>query len=125
MADFLYDMALVSAGREIAPDGYITPFEYSQAVTGGISQDLNETYGTLNENIPVIGGKGWGDAYGLGTSIAQSAVSGLTLGSVGTLVSYFGQGAAAGVDEALARGASEEQAVGYGLALGTLRVSQR
>lgn len=119
MADFLYDLALSNAGREIAPDGYISPFEYSQAVTGGISQDLNETYGTLDENIPIIGGKGLGDVYGLGTSIAQSALSGLTLGGVGTLVSYFGQGAAAGVDEALSRGASEDQALLYGTLLGT------
>ena len=119
MADFLYDLALANAGREIAPDGQVSPFEYSQAVTGGIAKDLNETYGTLPEDWWVVGGKGVGDVYGLGTSIAQSAVTGLTLGSAGTLISYFGQGAASGVDEALSRGATEEQAVLYGTALGT------
>ena len=119
MADFLYDLALSTAGRDIAPDGNISPFEYSQAVTGGISQDLNDTYGVIDESVPIIGGKGWGDVYGLGTSIAQSAVSGLTLGSAGTLISYFGQGAASGVDEALSRGATEGQAALYGVALGT------
>ena len=116
--DFLDDATTVLAGRPITPDGTVSPFEYSQAVTGGISEHLNEESGTLNDDIPIIGGKGWGDVYGLGTSIAQSMASAYTLGGVGTLVSYFGQGAAAGVDEALARGASDEQAVLYGTSLG-------
>ncbi|MEE1356595.1 MAG: hypothetical protein UHG68_03410, partial [Clostridia bacterium] len=119
LIDFFDDLTKKAAGREITADGFLTPFEYSQAVTGGISQGLNDTYGTLDEAIPIIGGKGLGDVYGLGTSIAQSALSGLTLGGGGTLVSYFGQGAAAGVDEALSRGASEDQALLYGTLLGT------
>lgn len=119
MADFLNDLVLANAGvANTQYDGEVSPFEYSQAVTGGISEHLNETYGTINENIPIIGGKGWGDLYGLGTSIAQSAVSGYTMGGIGTLVSYFGQGAASGVDDALSRGASEGQAVLYGTVLG-------
>ena len=87
-------------------------------MTGGISQDLNEKSGTLNENIPIIGGKGLGDVYGLGTSIAQSALAGYTGGSVGTLVQFFGSAAASGVDDALARGATEEQAMTLGTLLG-------
>jgi len=119
LADFLNDLVMSSAGVPITGyDGQVSPFEYSQAVTGGISEHLNEKGGTLNENIPIIGGKGWGDVYGLGTSIAQSAISGYTLGGAGTLVSYFGQGAAAGVDDALSRGASEDQAILYGTVLG-------
>ena len=118
LADFLQDLAYANAGREIAPDGNITPFEYSQAVTGGISTHLNEEGGVIDERVPIIGGKGWGDVYGLGTSIAQSALSGYTLGGAGTLISYFGSAAASGVDDALSRGASEEQAILYGTALG-------
>ena len=119
LADFLNDLVLANAGvSNTQYDGSVSPFEYSQAVTGGISEHLNEKGGTLNENIPIIGGKGWGDVYGLGTSIAQSAISGYTMGGLGTLVSYFGQGAASGVDDALSRGASEEQAVLYGTILG-------
>lgn len=118
MADFLNDLAMANAGREIAPDGNISPFEYSQAVTGGISSELNTEYGTLDERIPIIGGKGLGDLYGLGTSVAQSAASAYTLGGAGTLVSYFGQGAAAGMDDALSRGATDTQAALYGTALG-------
>ena len=118
LVDFLDDATKAAAGEEIAPDGKITPFEYSQAVTGGISQYYNDKYGVLDEDIPIIGGKGLGDLYGLGTSIGQSMTSAYTLGSMGTLVSYFGQGAAAGVDDALSRGATQEQALRYGAALG-------
>lgn len=118
LADTLNDLAMVAAGRPITSDGFVSPFEYSQAVTSGISAHLNETGGVLNENIPLIGGKGLGDVYGLGTSIAQSMASAYTLGSAGTLISYFGQGAASGIDDAISRGASEGQAVLYGLSLG-------
>jgi hypothetical protein len=119
MADYLNMLVMANAGRDpSASDGIVSPFEYSQAVTEGVATDLNNAYGTLDENIPIIGGKGWGDVYGLGTSIAQSAVSGYTLGPVGTLVSYFGQGAASGMKDALERGATESQAALYGAALG-------
>lgn len=118
LADYLDDVTDKLAGRPIIEEGMVTPFEFSQAVTGGISTHLNEMSGTLNENIPVIGGKGLGDLYGLGTSVAQSAASAYTMGSLGTLVSYFGQGAAAGVDDALSRGATDDQALFYGLVLG-------
>ena len=119
LADYLQDLTYAAVGKEISPDGNISPFEYSQAVTGGISEHLNEKGGTLPDDWWVIGGKGWGDVYGLGTSIAQSMASAYTLGAAGTLVSYFGQGAAAGVDDALARGATNDQAILYGAALGT------
>ena len=118
MADFIYDLAHVSAGREIAPDGFVSPFEYSQAVTSGISTHLNDKFGTIDDDVWLFGGKGWGDVYGLGTSIAQSLASAYTLGPTGTLISYFGQGAASGIDDALSRGATDIQAVLYGIALG-------
>ena len=119
LADYLNMLVLSNAGRDpLESDGVVSPFEYSTAVTEGIGTHLNETYGTLDEDVPIFGGKGWGDVYGLGTSIAQSAVSGYTLGPAGTLVSYFGQGAASGMKDALNRGASEGQAAFYGAALG-------
>ena len=118
LADYLDDLAQTSARGEIRDNGVMSPFEYSQNVTVGISQDLNEKYGTLNENIPVIGGKGWGDVYGLGTSIAQSALAGYTGGGGQALVQFFGSAAAASVDDALSRGATAEQAVIVGTASG-------
>ena len=118
IADFLNQMALHAAGRKISDDGFITPGEYSEAVKQGIASDLNEKGGTLSEDIFLIGGKGWGDVYSLGTSVAQSLVSAHTLGEWGTLFSYFGQGATNGVKDALDRGASDEQALLYGAVLG-------
>lgn len=119
LADYLSDLAMANAGRDITYDGYVSPFEYSQAVTSGISESLNQKYGTISDDAFLIGGRGVGDLYGLGSSILQSIASAYTLGGAGTLVSYFGQGAASGVDDALSRGATDEQAVLYGLAVGT------
>ena len=119
LADYLNDIAEYNArGKITTHEGGMTPFEYSQAVTGGVSEHLNE-YGTLNEKIPVIGGKGWGDVYGLGTSIAQSAIAGYTGGQIGTLVQFFGSAAASGVDEAKQRGASDNQALTLGAMVGS------
>ena len=120
MADFLNDLAYANAGRDIVPDGNISPFEYSQAVTGGVSSHLNTEYGTLDDRIPLVGGKGLGDLYGWGSSTAQSISSAYTMGSVGMLFSYFGQGAASSVDDMLSRGASDEQALVYGTAVGLI-----
>ena len=119
LADYLSDLINYGAvGYIPAADGEITPFEYSQAVTGGISQHLNETGGTLDENIPIVGGKGWGDVYGLGTSIAQSALAAATGGQGQALITFFGSASAAGVDDAISRGATGEQALLYGTSVG-------
>ena len=119
LADYLNDVAEYNArGKITEHGGGMSPFEYSQAVTGGVSQHLNEKYGTLNEKIPVIGGKGLGDVYGLGTSIAQSALAGYTGGQTGTLIQFFGSAAASGVDEAKQRGADDSQAMKYGTMVG-------
>lgn len=115
LADYLGDVIYQGAvGYVPQADGELTPFEYSQAVTGGVSQHLNDVGGTLNENIPIIGGKGWGDVYGLGTSIAQSSLAAYSGGSGQALITFFGSAAASGVDDALSRGASGEQAIAYG-----------
>ena len=120
MADYLSDLAMVNAGREIAPDGHVSPFEYSQAVTGGITSDLNYNYGTLDDRIPLIGGKGLGDLYGWGTSTVQSVASAYALGPTGMLFSYFGQGAASGFDEKISQGWSQESALVYGTTVGII-----
>ena len=119
MADYLGDLiSQGTLGYIPEADGQITPFEYSQTVTSGISQYLNETGGTLNENIPIIGGRGWGDVYGLGTSILQSAAAAYSGGSAQALITFFGSASASGVDDALSRGATGDQALMYGSAVG-------
>ena len=120
LADYL-DALIESSNRgTITEKSYVTPFEYSQAVTGSIAQDLNgvDAFGVahnvLPENIPIIGGKGWGDVYGLGTSIAQSSLAGYTGGQLGTLIQFFGSAAASGVNDAKNRGATDDQALAFG-----------
>ena len=117
LADYLADIVEMNARGTITTTGEVSPFEFSQTVTSGISQELNE-FGTINEDIPIIGGKGWGDVYGLGTSIAQSALAAYTGGSGQALVTFFGSAAASATDDALSRGATEEQALMYGTAAG-------
>jgi len=118
LVDYLDDLTDMASGRPIIEEGVLTPFEYSQEVQGSISNKLNEMSGTLSEDVPVLGGKGLGDLYGVSTSIGQSALSAYTLGGAGTLISYFGQGASASMDDALARGATDEQALLYGTLVG-------
>ena len=123
LSDWLSDlMAQSTLGYIPESDGVVTPFEYSQAVTGSISKHLNDAGGTINEDIPIIGGKGWGDVYGLGTSIAQSSLAALggdpTGGKIQALVSFFGSASASGVDDAIRRGVSGDQALLYGTAVG-------
>ena len=117
-ADVLSDWSKQIAWGTIVQDSNPTPFEYGQAMQGSITSHLNTTYGTIDERIPIIGGSGVGDVYSLGVSTAQSIIYGYTLGGAGMLLSYIGQGAASGTDDALARGATGEQALLYGLVVG-------
>ena len=82
-----------------------------------IAQKLNE-YGTINDDVFLLGGKGWGDAYGLGMSIADSVASGLAFGGVGTLINFFGQSASRAYKTAYERGASNGQAALYSVLMG-------
>ena len=116
-ADYLTDIAeSIARGRITERSGELTPFEYSQTVQSGIGTHLNDKYGTLDEKIPVIGGKGVGDIYGLATSIAQSSAAAYTGGSPQALIQFFGSAAA--VDDARARGANADQAIMYGTMAG-------
>lgn len=116
IADYLDTVSEYAGRGRISEKAYMTPASYAQAVTGGVAEHMNEQHGTLDERIPVIGGKGWGDVYGLVTSILQSSLAGHTGGKLGTLVQFFGSAAESTVREAKNRGASDEQA----LLLGTL-----
>lgn len=123
LADFQGDLIRKGATGSIpTADGYVSPFEYSQEVTGGIGQHLNEKYGTIDEGKFILGGKGLGDLYGLGVSAAQSMTYGKLMGQVPTLITFFGSGAASAVDEAKARGASDEQALTFGAISGAAEV---
>ena len=119
----LMPMSLVdtlSALTEYNARGFVStsadpmPGEISNAITGAVSSTLNEK-GTLDDSIPVIGGKGLGDAYQLGVSIANSMLTAYTQGTVGTYMVFFGSASASGMHEAKKRGATDEQAITYGI----------
>ena len=116
--DYLYDILEYNARGTITDKSGVSPFEYSQAVRGATAEYLNDEFGTLNEDIAIFGGKGWGDVYQLGTSIIDSAATTYALGPFGTAVTFFGSAAASAVDDARAKGVSNEQALIYGTLMG-------
>ena len=118
LADYLSNLTEAAARDTITQDKFVTPFDYSQQASGAISEKLNDISGTIDEDVFVFGGKGLGDVYSLGHSAAQSLLSAYTLGGTGTLIAYIGMSGAAGVDDALARGATPEQALLYGTLVG-------
>lgn len=127
--DFADKATEFAARGAITQKGDISSLSFSREVTGSIARQLNENNRTLdeflrdktgNENIhvPALGDKSWGDVYSLGNSTLQSLALGNATGKVGTLVTFFGQSGAAGVEEIKARGGSDEQALVYGLLSG-------
>ena len=118
LADTMDYLAQMVGRGYIATKPGVTPGQFSNTVIGAVAEDLNEEHGTLNEAIPVIGGKGWGDVYQLGTSVAESLLLGSTSGSLGTYVAFFGSASASGIENARARGATDEQAIWLGIANG-------
>ena len=122
MADPVEKVLEYAARGTITQRGNVTPSTLSRDLTGAVGQRLNEEHGTIRDDIPILGGKGWGDAYGIVNSAVQSMALGNVLGSAGTLATYFGQSAGGGMEEIKARGGTDEQAILYGLASGAFEV---
>lgn len=118
IADLMNKIAEFSVRGRVTSDGVLSPYEYGKAVDAGISQKLNETGGTLSEDIPIIGGKGWGDVYSVGTSIADSMIGAATGNKAFVTANSFAGAASTSMDDALSRGASTEEAALYGLLSG-------
>lgn len=118
LADTLKNLIDYGATGHMQEDGQLSPFEWSQAATSGISQKLNEKGGTISESVPIIGGKGWGDVYSLGTSIVKSITAAHTGGAGQALITNFGPAMASATDSAKQRGATDEQAMSYGFLSG-------
>ena len=118
LADTLNALTEYNARGTISTPSTPTPGQVSEAITGAVGQNLNDKYGTINEEIPVLGGKGWGDAYQLGISIANSLLSAYTQGSVGTTAVFFGSAASSTMHSAKDRGYTDEQAIKLGVAAG-------
>lgn len=111
----------------VMPRADLSPRDYANAWSGGAAARMNEDVGTLPEDWWVIGGKGLGDAYQFGNSVLESlawrklskaiaAAGGPEwLGGVLTNVGFFGNAADQTTQDALARGASSEQAMVIGI----------
>ena len=120
MGDFLNAGMERAIRGEVTEKEHATPRQLAEAASGGASQGLNEKYGTIREDIPVVGGKGLGEIYQLTQSIAQSMALAHATGGLGKAGAYmtdavfFGNSAASAFDDAKQRGATDDQAYLFG-----------
>lgn len=112
-----------SARGTVTQKADLTPADVGMAMTSAIHSTLNEKSGTINDNIPVVGGKGLGDLYETGVSILNSLASVYMLGGVGTYANFFGQASKTAYEEGIQRGLSVDKALTYGYASGVAEVA--
>ena len=121
LTDTLSMMTEYNATGSVSTSATPLPGQVSNAITGAISNVLNGVdedgvaRKVFDEDRAVIGGKGWGDVYQLGTSIANSMLSAYTQGGLGTYMVFFGSASASGIYDAKKRGASDDQALTFGI----------
>nr|DAQ88435.1 MAG TPA: chromosome segregation protein [Caudoviricetes sp.] len=112
-----------SARGTVTQKADLTPADIGMAMTSAIYSALNEKSGTINDNIPVVGGKGLGDLYETGVSVLNSLASVYMLGGVGTYANFFGQASKSAYEEGIQRGLSVDKALTYGYASGVAEVA--
>ena len=115
IADFLSAANEYSARGTITQRDFASLADYGNAMESGIAEKLNGI-GTIDEGL--LEGKGLGDLYQLGVSSIQSVTYGNLMGPFGTTAVFFGSAAKSGMDDALLRGATAEQALMFGLMSG-------
>ena len=118
LADTLDALAEYSARGTLTTKAVPMPGQVSAAINSAVSSELNEKYGTISEKVPVLGGKGLGDAYQLAVSIANSMLVGNTQGTLGTYVTFFGSAASSEMMAAKEAGATDQQAILRGVLSG-------
>ena len=100
--------------------------DYTDRLLGQNTERLNNSYGTIRDDVPILGGKGLGDLYQLVESVAQSMTYGAGLlkafgvgattaaaqqaAKLSTGLIFFGQAADSSYNEYVQRGMSREQA---------------
>ena len=108
-------------GETVKSADYVSVFN-GQSSRGAIAEHLN-SYGTINEDTFALGGKGLGDLYSLGMSIADS----FYLGSAGaaskagkalSMGTYFSVSANEGYRQAINLGIDPDNALTYGTIIG-------
>ena len=88
-------------GRTYDKD-YLMPHEIANTIQGTVSENLSEK------------NKALGYIYNIGMSVGQSTLAGVTGGSAGALVQFFGMSASNGFTDAKSRGADDNQALAFG-----------
>lgn len=119
MADFLTFGIEQFARGATTQHNYVSPSHAADEATGRVAENLNYRYGTIDESIPVFGGRGWGDVYQLMNSVVESAAATNLTGVIGTDIIFFGNAAASALREAKERGATDEQAFDLAVIAGT------
>ena len=118
-ADALTNVVEYSARGAITAKPYISATELNGAIIAGVSGALNEWSGTVN----ILGEeRGAGDLYQIAMSVSQSMTALALTGGQGSQIFFFGSAMSSGIDDALSRGASPEQAIMLGLLNGTAEV---
>ena len=112
--------SIYSTGYWTGKDG-LTYRQAADAYAGGRANQLNKDYGTLPENIPVVGGKGAGDLYQLIPSAIKSYLYG-GASEAATLSAFFIEAANSTFDEAYARTGNAEYAMNLCLLSGAAEV---
>ena len=101
--------------------------QMSGASTFGMDGNYSTAMGTLDTVTGMFEGKGVGDLYNLGYSVAQNVLNRFTVGAVGgeaaVLASYFMNSATSSIDNAVRKGASGDQAMAIGIITGALEVA--
>lgn len=120
LADYYARAMEYSARGYVMPHDEMTAADYANTMSAAAARYLNDTY-KLPEQVPVLGGKGLGDAFQLSQSIAQSAATAM-LGGGATNLLFFGSAANQTFADAKARGASDGQALILGALSGAAEV---
>jgi len=140
MGEYIDRVAQFSTRGRTSERSYLTPWDYSQEVVSGIHDNLNDVdengvaHAVLDENIPIIGGMGMGDAYSVFHSAAQSWVSANTVGRIfgaadplfgraAVLADTFANSASSSMDAARRAGADGRQAMSLGLLNGVFETA--
>ena len=120
-ADYLDRVMQYNVRGYVMPHDQLSPADAADTMSAAAAKYLNDTYGTIGEGTPVLGGKGWGDVFQLSQSIAQSAAA-ATMGGGATNLLFFGSAANQGYQDAKARGASDGEALILGFLNGSAEV---
>jgi len=140
MPEFIDRTAEFSVRGRTTEKGYITPMDFSREVITGISDKLNGVdengvaHRVLDEDIPIIGGMGWGDVYQWTFEAAKGWITANTIGQAygrgdllwgktAVLANQFADTAVTTIDEAQRLGADGKQSMTLGLTRGMLEVS--